>query len=706
MLPIHKIRKLFNGDFDRVLSTDIETFSSVDIKKAGAYKYIDSPDFSVLLFAYSYDLGETVHLVDLAKGEQIPTHVIDDIFNPKVVKTAWNATFERTAYAKHFGRKLGTSDWRCTQARAVRIGLPLALGSSSEALGLEVQKDTAGKSLISYFCVPCKATIKNGGRTRNYPHHDPDKWTAFGSYNIQDVKTECAVLKRIWYAEPALGEQKIWELDQIINARGIQTDTALAESMVFMDEDVKLYLRKRQFELTGAANPSSGQQIKKWLSERFGYEIKSLNKKAIPVLLDIAPDEITKEVITNHQYLAKSSVSKYARMLDAVMRDGRIRGTTQYWGANTGRWAGRIIQPHNLPATEMKAGKIKADGLGKNVTKGDVDNYLKHHALEDARNLVLKGNLDRLRELYENIPAVMSSLIRTALVAKPGHVLTPCDYSAIEARVLAWVACCEWRLEVFRTHGKIYEASAAKMFKIPIEEIGKDSPYRKKGKVGELALGYQGSEGALRTMGATEGPDGLSDKELKPIVDIWRKENSEIVDLWKMCQRAAIRAVSTGERVRVNKGISFFVERNFLYIQLPSGRKLAYFSPKVEMNEVTITKEDEQGKKYKETFLVPCVTYLRSKSNGGMFRVQTYGGKLVENIVQAISRDILALAIGRLEKRGIPVVLHVHDEIIPEVPEGSVSVQEIEDIMSIVPSWATGLPLSAVGFETKFYMKD
>ncbi|MFD1203562.1 DNA polymerase [Sporosarcina contaminans] len=647
----------------KTLNIDIETYSGVDLLKSGVYAYADSPDFEILLFAYSVD-GGPVEVVDMAQGEQLPDDILEALTDDSIQKIAYNANFERTCIAAQFDKPMPPEQWKCTAVDASRLGLPGYLEGVAQALKLDIQKDTAGKALIRYFSLPCKPTKTNGGRTRNLPEHDPERWQQYIDYNRRDVEVEMAIRQKI---DPALEvskfEQDLWSLDQHINDRGVQLDKVLMEQAIVCNEEFAGQLMEESRKLTGLANPNSRAQLLEWLKEN-GAKTETLRKDDVERMLkdDITPTVRT--VLEHRQELSRASVSKYRAMERAVCSDGRVRGLLQFYGAGrTGRWAGRLVQVQNL-------------------TK----NYI--HDIENASKLVKAGAFDAIDLLFkESRNDILSQLIRTALVASPGNRLIVSDFSAIEARVIAWFAQEKWRLNVFQTHGKIYEASAAEMFNVPIETIDRGSPLRQKGKVSELALGYQGGPGALVSMGALDM--GLEEGELQGLVDAWRKANPKIVDFWWACNRAAIEAIQYKSKVRTH-GVEFHHHRGILYITLPSGRKLAYVKPRI------IT-----GK-----FGQPSIEFDGLNAANKWGPVETYGGKLVENIVQATARDCLAYAMMNVEKAGYKIVMHVHDELVTDTPYGFGSLAEVEEIMSQPIPWAPGLPLDADGFETEFYMKD
>jgi DNA polymerase len=574
------------------LAVDLESFSSVDLKACGVHAYAAAPDFAVLLLGFAFD-DEPVQVVDLAQGEAPPARVIRALFDPAVLKTAFNAAFERTCLARHFDRPLPADQWQCTAVHALTLGLPMSLAQVGEALKLEQdkQKTTAGMTLIRYFCVPCKPTARNGHRTRNLPHHDQAKWILFKEYNGQDVVAERAVRQQLLRHPVPDDEQRLWALDQRINDTGVRIDAELVRQAIARDTTYRTRLEAEAAALTGLANPQSVTQLKGWLSDEEGVEVDSLTKATVPELIAQAGSDTTRRVLEIRQELAKTSVTKYASMDRSVCPDGRIRGLLQFYGANrTGRWAGRLVQVQNLPQNHLKD-------------------------LDLAREMVRAGDHETLELLFGNVPDVLSQLIRTAFIPSEGHRFIVADFSAIEARVIAWLADEAWRMEVFATHGKIYEASASQMFRVPIGEVTKGSPLRQKGKISELALGFQGGKGALITMGALKM--GLTEEELPGLVAAWRQSNPNIVQLWQDVESAALTAVATSTPVSFRHGLSFSVEAGLLFVGLPSGRRLAYVRPRVE-NDARFNK--------------PALTYegldQETKAWG---RTNTYGGKLVEN---------------------------------------------------------------------------
>lgn len=645
---------------DKQLAIDIETYSDIDLINCGVYKYTDSDNFEILLFAYAVDDGET-KIVDLACGEEIPEEVMDMLFDDTVIKTAFNANFERTCISKHLGINLKPEPWRCTAVQSAMLALPLSLEGVGVVLGLDKQKMSEGKELIRYFCSPCKPTKSNGGRTRNLPEDAPEKWELFKSYCVRDVDVEKQIRKKLWkYPIPDM-EQQLYCLDQRINDRGIMVDRNLVDHAIACDLLYKETATKRAYELSELENPNSVSQLKGWLTDK-GIEVDSLAKATVEELVDKTEGDV-QEMLKLRLAMSKTSVKKYEAIDRSVCRENRVHGLLQFFGANrTGRWAGRLVQIHNLPQNHLSD-------------------------LELARGLVADGRYDDVEMLYESTPNVLSELIRTAFVAKPGCRFIISDFSAIEARVLAWLAGEQWRIEVFQTHGKIYEASASAMFHVPIEEITKTSPLRQKGKISELALGYGGSVGAMTAMGALKM--GLSEEELPSLVNTWRNANPHITQFWWAVDEAAVKAVRDKKPSKVGR-VAFEYSSGILFVTLPSGRKLSYVKPKMGVN-----KFGREG-----------ITYEGIGESKKWMRLETYGPKLVENIVQATSRDILAEAMLRLEKAGFEIVCHVHDEVVLEVPEGVSSVDEINEIMAVNPEWTDGLPLSAAGFESPFYKKD
>ena len=644
----------------RILEADIESFSDVDLIKCGVYAYADSPAFEILLFAYSFDGGET-QIIDLAQGEKLPAEVEEAIFDVSVTKTAYNANFERTCLSKHFGRYIPPESWHCSAVQAAMLALPRSLEDVGRVLGLDEQKMKEGKELIRYFCVPCKPTKANGGRTRNLPRHAPEKWELFKTYCKRDVDVEKSIRRKLHNFPIPESEMELYRLDQRINDRGVLVDMGLVEQAIACERLHKEVVTKRAYELTGLENPNSVAQLKGWLGD-MGMEAESLSKKAVAEMIAETDGEV-EELLRLRLMLAKTSVKKYEAIERSACSDGRVHGMLMFYGANrSGRWSGKNVQLHNLPK-----------------------NYLPD--LELARELVKQGRFEDIELLYDSTPNVLSELIRTAFIPKPGCRFAVADFSAIEARVLAWLSGEQWRLDVFTSHGKIYEASASSMFHVPVEEITKASPLRQKGKLAELGLGFGGASGALVSMGALDM--GLTEEELPPLVAAWRKANPHITQFWWDVDAAAIKAVTEKQKTKVGK-IIFEYKSGILFITLPSGRKLSYVKPRMAVNR----------------FGRDGLTYEGISENKKWSRIETYGPKLVENIVQGTARDLLAEAMLRVEKKGYPIVMHCHDEIIAEVPEGSGSVDEMCEIMAVQPKWAEGLPLRADGYSCSFYQKQ
>ncbi|MDW4093846.1 DNA polymerase [Staphylococcus saprophyticus] len=646
------------------LSIDVETYSSFDLRKTGSHRYVEAPDFEILIIAYSIDNG-AVKSIDLYdRDEDLYKEFRGLLFDPEVTKYAFNAAFERTALAKHFKATMPPSEWICSMVNSTRVGLPASLELCAEVLDIDMQKDAKGKNLIKYFSMPCKPTKVNGGRTRNYPEHDPEKWQQFIDYCEQDVRVEMAIANEISNIEYPDSEQHLWTIDQQINDRGVHIDKALMLGAYKLDEISKTDLMKQAKQLTGLDNPNSTQQLLAWFEEQ-GLEIDNLRKATVDEYLQTATGKARK-MLELRQQMSKTSVKKYDKMYNMACNDNRIRGMFQFYGAGTGRWAGRGVQMQNLTKHNMS----------------DED-------LDIAREAIKQQDFDWLDLMLEYpYQDILSQLIRTTFTAQDGYKLAVSDFSAIEARVIAWFAGEQWRLDVFDTHGKIYEASAAQMFDVPIETIGKGDPLRQKGKVAELALGYQGGAGALESMGALKM--GLEESELKPLVDAWRAANPNIKAFWSNCQKAALRAVNKGGTHTAN-GIKFYIQHGHLLAELPSGRALVYRNAQLA--------ENSWGAKVVEFKGLNAVRKWDT--------IKTYGGKLVENIVQATARDALGISMERLEKQGYKIVAHVHDELILEVPDdGHDHLKDIEDIMSQPIYWAEGLNLDSDGFVSPFYMKD
>lgn len=663
-----------------VLSIDIETYSDEDLPKTGVYRYAESPVFAVTLFAYAYG-DQDVQIVDLLQGEKIPDQVLRDLVDHYVVKTAFNAAFERTCLGQHLGQYLPPEQWRCTSVLALTLGLPGNLGAVGDALRLrkDRKKMGVGRSLINYFCKPCKPTKVNGQRTRNFPHHDPDRWNLFREYCKQDVVSEREIRNRLLAFDVLPEEQALWCLDQRINERGAPLDMQLVEHAIRCDEIYAERLLTEAISITGLKNPKSVAQLKKWLRDVDDIDVESLNKQVVPELLRGTSNDSVRRVLELRQEMAKSSVSKYKAMKRAVSSDGRVRGLHQFYGANrTGRWAGRIVQTQNLPQNKLED-------------------------LDLARVLLRAGKYDELEMLFGNIPDTLSQLIRTAIIPSSGRQLMVVDFSAIEARVLAWLAWEVWRLDVFNTHGMIYEASAAEMFHVRINSIqyidekgekqkGDNYPLRQKGKVAELALGYQGGAGALITMGALKM--GLTEDELDPIKVAWRGANRRIERFWYDVERAAIQAI-TGKgfvHLPIAGGLTelvFSYEKGCLFIELPSGRRLCYYRARMEHD----TKFDKMA-----------ITYggLDQKTKQWSDNIRTYGGKLVENITQAIARDCLRESLFGLDEAKFETIMHVHDEAVTDGGDLELG----EAIMGAPIPWAPQLPLRGDGYLTPYYKKD
>lgn len=653
------------------LSIDIETYSDIDIGKCGLFKYCDSEAFEILLFAYSYDFGP-VKVVDLASGQAIPGNVQMDLQNPDVIKHAYNAAFEITCLNRA-GYLTPPDQWRCTMLHGLYLGYPAGLANLGKALGLpdDKQKMAAGKALIRYFCVPCKATKRNGNRRRNLPKHDPDKWRTFKEYNAQDVVTEMADYQRLLAYPVPDWVQEDWVIDYELNRRGIELDMKLVKGALQIDGEHRQELTQRAIEITGLQNPNSRNQLLEWLNEHSDLNLEKLTKETVAESLQVASGA-AEEVLQIRKNLAKSSVSKYQAMDRAVCSDNRIRGVLQFYGANrTGRWAGRLVQvqnlPHDVPPT-----------------------------IDAARHLVKAGNRRGLELLYGDVASTLSQLIRTAFIAPDDCMLCVSDFSAIEARVLSWLADEKWRMDVFANNGDIYCASASSMFGVPVVKHGINGHLRQKGKVAELALGYQGGPNALISMGALK--QGLTEEELPDIVRRWRASNPRIQDFWYAVDNAAMSVMQNAQPVGLPHGIIFSRECNLVYgydyltITLPSGRRLFYPQPYIADNQ----------------FGRPAIHY-RTQVGANWVNTSTYGGKLVENITQAIARDCLALAIKRLVQHGYKPLMHIHDEVVLEVPKTELHDDEIERINAIMCApipWAPGLLLNADGFVSPYYKKD
>lgn len=643
-----------------VLAIDIETYSDIDLTKSGVYAYSDSPNFTILLFAYAFD-DEPTRIVDIASGEELPKSVLDALTNEAITKTAFNAAFERICISRFLGIHLSAASWVCTAVQSAMLALPLSLDGVGEVLDITLKKLKEGTDLVRFFSMPCKATKANGGRTRNLPGDAPEKWARFKEYCVRDVEAEREIREKLRNYPIPDSEMELYRLDQEINDRGILVDRELVACAVECDLQYKEQTTRRAYELTGLENPNSVSQVKDWLAGR-GVDAESLDKKAVKELMPEADGEVL-EMLKLRLLMAKTSVKKYQAIERSVCSDGRVHGLLQFYGANrTGRWAGRLVQVQNLP-----------------------QNHIPDLGL--ARDLIKKRRFEDIDLLYDSTPGVLSELIRTAFVPRPGCRFIVADFSAIEARVIAWLSGENWRLDVFKTHGRIYEASASAMFGVPIEQITKGSPLRQKGKIAELALGYGGSVGALTAMGALDM--GLTEEELQPLVNQWRAANPHITKYWWDCDAAAFTAVQDKTEATVGR-VTFSWRSGILFITLPSGRKLSYIKPRLATNRFGRT----------------GLTYEGVGESKKRLRIETYGPKLVENIVQATARDLLAEGMLRLRNAGFDIVMHVHDEAVIEVPHGASSVEEVCRIMAEAPAWADGLPLRADGYECDFYKKD
>ena len=668
------------------LSIDLETYSTVSIGAAGSYRYILDPSFEILLFAYSLD-GMPVEVIDVASGQVIPLWLKNALKNPLYIKHAYNAAFEWFALSKYLGW-LPPDQWRDTMLHALYCGYPASLDAAGRAMGLpeDKKKLTTGKALIRYFCGPCKPSNANGNRTRNLPRHDPAKWALFKEYNGQDVVTEMEIDRRLSAFPVPAFVQKQWETDLMMNARGVAADMEMVSGALVIGATVKSQLMAEARQLSGLDNPNSIKQLARWLTDATDSdaEITSVTKETVATMLKQPQPANVQRMLEIRQELGKTSTKKYDALETCIADDGRVRGLLQFYGANrTGRWAGRLVQVQNLPRTYT-------------------------HPLPPARQLVKDRNIDGLRLMYGSINDTLSQLIRTAFVATPGNVLIDADFSAIEARVISWLAGQEWRLEVFRTHGKIYEASASQMFHVPIEKIKKGNPeyaLRQRGKVAELALGYQGGVSAMRRMDTGHNLDDLSDDEVKGIVDRWRETNSMIRDLWNIVDSAAVTVITNGGAQTIRSEttdavitlaceLDVITGTRYMTILLPSGRKLYYPSPEIGVNR----------------WGNPSVSYMgQNQTTKRWERVETYGGKLVENIVQAIARDCLAIAIENLEAQGLHVVFHIHDEVVIDTPawaDEDTMLDTVTKIMTKPIPWAQMLPLNADGWVDKFFKKD
>ncbi|WP_252247426.1 DNA polymerase [Clostridium sp. ZBS4] len=651
-----------------ILSIDVETYCDLDIRNVGAYRYCEHPSFEILLFAYAFN-DELVEIIDLINNEVLPERVVKALADSQIIKSAFNANFERNSIYQFYGFPTQPKQWQCTMIKALTLGLPGSLDMVGKAMHFEEdkQKMKEGKALIQYFCKPCKPTKVNKGRTRNLPEHSPEKWETFKLYCKQDVEVEREIRNKLDRYQTTEKEQRLWNLDQMINDRGVNLDLALAEKAIECDEQFKERMIEEAKELTGLDNPNSLTQLKKWIGEKVGYAVGSITKDTIPTLIRDAEFQNNKEVkrmLELRQLMGKTSTKKYQTMLNMKCDDGRIRGILQFYGANrTGRWAGRGVQVQNLPQNHLP----------------DLDN---------ARSLLREGKFEDLEFLFDSIPDTLSQLIRTAFIPSEGNRFIVADFSAIEARVIAYLSNEEWRLEVFRTHGKIYEASASQMFHVPIESIKKGSDLRGKGKIAELALGYGGSVGALTSMDKNKS---IPEEELPGLVKSWRNANPNITKFWWDCDKAAKKAIQERTTVTLHHGIKFIYDPGVLFIELPSGRRLSYLRPKIEpgpYDKTIITYEGLQQTSKQWTTL------------------ETYGPKIVENIVQAFARDCLGETMFNVAKTGFNIVMHVHDELILDVQKGKGSVEEICSIFAEPIEWAPGLPLKADGYECDYYMKD
>lgn len=647
----------------RVLHIDLETYSDIDIGKCGAYRYVDSPNFEILLLAYAYD-DEPVTVIDVAQREGWPTQVLDDILSSDITKVAHNAAFERICLSKFLNTHLAPNAWHCTMVHALSLGFPASLADVGKALNLgeDKQKMAVGKRLITYFCKPCKPTQANGQRIRNYPHHDPEKWGLFKEYNRQDVVTEQAIYDKLMKFPLPESERILYCLDQSINDYGIGVDTDLMDNVIGYSKEYEATLRKECEELTGGINIHSIVQLKQWLTEQEGRQIDSLTKDDVDQLLKLDLKPNSRRILELRQETGKTSVKKYEAFERSICSDGRIHGAFQFYGAGrTGRWAGRLIQPQNFP----------------------------RNAFEDialARQMVKSKQWDEIEMLYGSMNDVFSTLIRTLIVPPQGMTFAIADYSAIEARVVAWMADEKWRQDVFANGGDIYCMSATQMFGVPVEKHGQNSHLRKKGKVAELACGYGGGVGALRKMGGEQM--GLTEKEMDDIVKKWRRSSPHVVRLWRELGDAAIEAIDTRLRVKCRHGVSFKYAKGILFMQLPSGRSLAYVQPRFDGRELTYMGMNQTTRKWERT--------------------KTWGGKLTENLIQAIARDCLAVSMTKIQQAGYHIVMHVHDEVIVEVPteDAKGHLKRIEDLMGEPIDWAQGLILTADGFNSPYYRKD
>lgn len=654
----------------KTLAIDVETYSEVDIAKAGAYRYCNDSSFEILLFAYAFD-DEPVQIVDLANDEDIPEEVREALMDPNVLKTAFNANFERNAISNDFVMiDCPPEQWDCTMIRALRLGLPGSLDMVGKALKFpeDKQKMKEGKALIQYFCKPCKSTKSNGGRTRNLPEHAPEKWELFKEYCKQDVEVERNIRKALEQFPVLDSEKELWNLDQEINDRGVAVDMELIEKAIECDEEFTARNKLRAIKLTGLDNPNSPTQIKNWVGEKLGHEITSLTKDSIPELIkeaeNLGADEVI-EMLKLRQLMGKTSVKKYQAMKEARCSDGRVHGLLQFYGANrTGRWAGRLVQVQNLPQNHLED-------------------------LDDARNFLKNGDFDAIEMIYDSVSDTLSQLIRTAFVPSEGNIFMVADFSAIEARVIAWMAKEKWRMDVFKDGGDIYCASASRMFGVPVVKHGENGHLRQKGKIAELALGYGGAGGAIR---AFDKAGSIPDEELPKLVSDWRNASPNIVNLWWDVDKAAKKAITDRTTVTLEKyHLKFIYNPGVLFIELPSKRRLSYIRPGIEPNSwgsMIITYEGMEQTKHTWT------------------RLETYGPKLVENIVQATARDCLGITMQRITAKGYNIVFHVHDELILDVPKDFGSLEEVNKTFGEPIPWAPGLLLNADGYTCNYYMKD
>lgn len=641
------------------ISIDIETYSSTNLNQTGVYRYADSDDFELLLFGYATDFGP-VKVVDLTQGEKIPQQIVEALDDPNIIKSAFNAQFERVCLSRFVGHHLKPVGWHCSRVWSATLGLPLSLRDVGTVLGLPRQKITAGKELVRYFCTPCKPTKSNQNRTRNFPYHAPDKWQQFKQYNQRDVEVEMEITQKLSRFPVPQNEWENYWMDQDINDRGIRIDQQLVNNAIKCQEEFHdQYLQTSQ-QLTGLVNPNSPLQLKDWLNQQ-GVNTDSLSKATVAQLLQTTTGTVH-QVLELRQLLSKSSVKKYQAMQKAMCQDGRVHGLLQFYGANrTGRWAGRLVQVQNLPRNSIPD-------------------------LEEARELVKQGNTTALAMLYDSVPDVLSQLIRTAFIPSKGHHFYVADFSAVEARVIAWLSGEQWRQKAFAKNEDIYCASASQMFGVPVVKHGINSKLRQKGKIAELALGYGGSIGALKAMGATKL--GLTEDELPPLVQMWRSASPKIVQFWWDVDKAAKKCIKT-HLPQSTHGMKFVYRSGCLFLRLRSGRRLCYPQPKIGIN----------------SFGSESITFMGINTVKKWDRIETYGAKLVENIVQATSRNLLAETMRRLEATDNPIVMHIHDEAVIDAPADR-SLEKIVKIMTEVPAWADGLILNAAGFVSDFYKKD